>query len=609
MALKHLPDNQRQEARAWNLQLGVPGFKYADLNRVRRLEALDKAFLSTLHEADQVLARELLRYRNDRGAGFDRLQESELLIRVAQHVAAFVARLFRIEEEYAALCARVRADQIVFEWKRQFVERRIFKNPPSAEAVAQMNPVELEVAYRGVVDALMPDAALTADPERELAVVTTTLQTIIDTSREAAARAAAQTQLAAVEAWVQALGFHPALAQRRRQFTCFDVPHKVDHDDLVPRIRPRPDLPELFMGPPETRRHRDGFDLTDPRFTRRENLREAHYCVTCHERGRDSCNVGFVTKDGAVQRNPLGIPLAGCPLHEKISEMIQLYRDGDPIGSLAVIMIDNPLLAGTGHRICNDCMKSCIFQKQEPVNIPQIETGVLTDVLRLPYGFEIVLALDPLESAERAPPVSAALQRQERLGRRHGARRLHAGAPPAQRRIRRGGHRGAEGGALGAAAARRQTARAAPDPRHRRDCRPALRAPDARLRRRRRVRHHRALGQELPRHQLHASSCAARNSAYSTACASAARSRIDDAWSWGSITSPSPPAPGGRPSSRMQNNLARGVRMASDFLMALQGHGAYRGVPHEPAGRLPAVVDRRRPDRDRHGHRARRRTT
>ena len=34
-------------------------------------------------------------------------------------------------------------------------------------------------------------------------------------------------------------------------------------------------------------------------------------------------------------------------------------------------------------------MKSCIYQKQDPVNIPQIETGVLTDVLKLPYGVEI----------------------------------------------------------------------------------------------------------------------------------------------------------------------------------------------------------------------------
>ena len=34
-------------------------------------------------------------------------------------------------------------------------------------------------------------------------------------------------------------------------------------------------------------------------------------------------------------------------------------------------------------------MKSCIYQKQTPVNIPQAETSILTDVLHLPYGFEI----------------------------------------------------------------------------------------------------------------------------------------------------------------------------------------------------------------------------
>jgi NADPH-dependent glutamate synthase beta subunit-like oxidoreductase/NAD(P)H-flavin reductase len=147
------------------------------------------------------------------------------------------------------------------------------------------------------------------------------------------------------------------------------------------------------MGPPETHRHRDGFELTDPRHTPRENLREAHYCITCHERDRDSCRTGLHDKDGAIQHNPLGIALEGCPLDEKISEMIALHRAGEPIGALAAAMVDNPMLAGTGHRICNDCMKSCIFQKQEPVNIPQLETGILTEVLGLPYGFEIVSLL------------------------------------------------------------------------------------------------------------------------------------------------------------------------------------------------------------------------
>jgi len=66
-----------------------------------------------------------------------------------------------------------------------------------------------------------------------------------------------------------------------------------------------------------------------------------------------------------------------------------LKKQGDPIGSLALVTIDNPMCAGTGHRICNDCMKGCIFQKQEPVNIPLVETATLTDVLKLPYGFEI----------------------------------------------------------------------------------------------------------------------------------------------------------------------------------------------------------------------------
>ncbi len=160
------------------------------------------------------------------------------------------------------------------------------------------------------------------------------------------------------------------------------------------------------MGPMATRRQRDGFDLTDPRYSQRENLRESHYCMTCHDRGKDSCATGIRAKDGNVQANPLGIPLGGCPLDEKISEMIQLYRDGEPIGALAVVMIDNPMVAGTGHRICNDCMKACIFQKQDPVNIPQIETGVLTDVLRLPFGFEIVSLLtrwNPLNARRPYP--------------------------------------------------------------------------------------------------------------------------------------------------------------------------------------------------------------
>ena len=88
-------------------------------------------------------------------------------------------------------------------------------------------------------------------------------------------------------------------------------------------------------------------------------------------------------------KNPLGIYLTGCPLDEKISEAQLLKRDGETIAALATMMIDNPTIPATGHRICNDCMKGCIYQKQDPVNIPQNETRMLTDCLDLPWGFEI----------------------------------------------------------------------------------------------------------------------------------------------------------------------------------------------------------------------------
>lgn len=71
-----------------------------------------------------------------------------------------------------------------------------------------------------------------------------------------------------------------------------------------------------------------------------------------------------------------------------------------------MIILDNPMCAGTGHRICNDCMKSCIYQKQEPVNIPETETRTLKDVLELPWGFEIYSLLtrwNPLDLIRPIP--------------------------------------------------------------------------------------------------------------------------------------------------------------------------------------------------------------
>ncbi len=142
--------------------------------------------------------------------------------------------------------------------------------------------------------------------------------------------------------------------------------------------------------------------------------KNAFYCIYCHNRQKDSCSHGFIQNNthsdnrlvnnstemlishlevsintSKVLTNPLGIELHGCPLKEKISEMNLLKAQGYIIAPLIVATIDNPMIAATGHRICNDCMKSCIYQKQEPVNIPLIETQTLDQVLELTWGFEI----------------------------------------------------------------------------------------------------------------------------------------------------------------------------------------------------------------------------
>ena len=106
------------------------------------------------------------------------------------------------------------------------------------------------------------------------------------------------------------------------------------------------------------------------------------------------------------------MPLAGCPLEEKISEFHMVKARGEPLAALGIIAVDNPMAAATGHRICNDCMKSCIYQKQEPVDIPQAETRTLKDVLELPWGFEIYSLLTRWNPLNLRRPVSEAAYRQ-----------------------------------------------------------------------------------------------------------------------------------------------------------------------------------------------------
>jgi len=408
MSLLHLSQNPRAEAASWNFPLGIPGFRFADLNRVRRIAALDEIFHDELKSADPGLAATYEAYRLMAGQGYDSKVGSEILIRVAPHLGRFIARIFQIESEYQQLQQQVLSDGRIFDWKKKFLDKQVLRNRPSLEEMEGWDLSELEFDYRSVVDRWLSQEHLAEDPEKELAETGLCVLEAVERSKTQNSEDGlngARSDLAIIQRWSVALAFHPALKNRSAGFSSFKTPEVLDYQNLVKIERFDHELPERFMGPKETRRCRDGFKLTDSRMTPRETLEEIYYCIYCHERDKDSCCKGY-RKHGEIQKNPLGIPLEGCPLDEKISEAHFLKRQGEVIGALAMIMIDNPLCAGTGHRICNDCMKACIFQKQTPVNIPQIETGILTDVLNLPYGFEIYSLLtrwNPLNAKRPVP--------------------------------------------------------------------------------------------------------------------------------------------------------------------------------------------------------------
>jgi NAD(P)H-flavin reductase/NADPH-dependent glutamate synthase beta subunit-like oxidoreductase len=368
-------------ATAPTMPLGIEGFSYADLHAPSRLKDLYEVFCERVAAADPAFWAEWDAYRAAPDAPRSPIDLSDLIVRMAPHVSRFVETLFQAEGATAQVRAGTTELDELFRFKGDFVRKR------SLPLVKGGVHAHRDTADIAVVERLV---APFGDMDRERAIAAAGCRLL---DREIALRAdgseadkaALAQEIDALKRWCASCLHDPAF----NGWVIFRFPETLDYQHLVQVQRPRADLPESMIGPAVKLRRRDGFTLTDPRYTPRETLSEIHYCVLCHERDKDSCSKGLRDKAGAVVANPLGIPLGGCPLDEKISEMHMVRKAGDAIGALAIVIIDNPMCPGTGHRICNDCMKACIYQKQEPVNIPQIETGVLTDVLQMPYGVEI----------------------------------------------------------------------------------------------------------------------------------------------------------------------------------------------------------------------------
>jgi len=415
-----------------HLTLGIPGFRYEDLVRPEGLKRLHDAFCAELAERYQDLHQEYQDYRENLGAGLDPVAVSDLLVRLAPRVGEFVARLFGVSAEHERQRAAIQRElDSVFVFRKEIVGKlgKHFKGVDARDWDAVAVQSELELLIR----CGFPDLAADSDRERRVAATAArllgwanaldgatavddaatdaapvdtpaavqVLRARLDADREAheafaGARAHSDDRefiealLEHVRCWAYLAQVDAKLKESVSGWVSFKEPEKRDFDALVPHEVEAREGFTVWKGRAATRRRRDGFALTDKRHGERQILYEVDHCIYCHDRDTDSCSKGMRNrKDGSHKVNPLGVTVTGCPLEEKISEMHLVKRQGDNIGALALIVIDNPMCPGTGHRICNDCMKGCIYQKTEPVDIPQIETNVLTDVLFMPYGFEI----------------------------------------------------------------------------------------------------------------------------------------------------------------------------------------------------------------------------
>ena len=339
------------------LKLGF-GLAFRDLYERDGLLRLDGAFLEFVARADGALA-ERLRKGREAPEALAPKDASDLLVALAPHVEDFLAVLFDIEAEARSLAEKHHELAPLYSVKRLFVQRRALHKVKPEDARPDGFEFTTELDFARNITEWQKDEAANAE------------------NLERAARYAA---------WAATT---PEGREKHRHGVLFKAPRKLDYMRLVPV---HTESSSGFSSHSLSHlRHREGFALTDPGTDLTGALDEANYCIWCHEQVKDSCSKGLKEKapSQGFRKSPFNVPLAGCPLEEKISEFHMVKTRGQPIAALGIITVDNAMVAGTGHRICNDCMKSCIYQKQDPVNIPQAETRTLKDVLELPYGFEI----------------------------------------------------------------------------------------------------------------------------------------------------------------------------------------------------------------------------
>ena len=364
------------------------GLAFSDLYQRDGLVRLDAAFMAHLQAADVSLFNRLAAGRAKPGDLADK-DESDLIVDIAPHVEDFVGALFGISAEVKALQEKHDALAPLYTVKRLFVQRRAVKGQ-TPEKAAEIDAVALKASLEKRFGEALTEISFARHVSKWLEAEADHAEALDEASRYAT--------------WAT---LSPAGKAVHHAGLLFKVPHRLDMQHLVPVETIVDQGVTMLRLPEHDHRYREGFSLTDQGTDLAGALDHANYCIWCHNQGKDSCSRGLKDKkSGGFQGSAFGVTLNGCPLEEKISEMNLVKSRGYSLGAMAIAAIDNPMMAATGHRICNDCMKACIYQKQDPVDIPQVETRTLKDVLGLPWGFEVYSLLtrwNPLDLKRPLP--------------------------------------------------------------------------------------------------------------------------------------------------------------------------------------------------------------
>ncbi|MFV9838937.1 MAG: FAD-dependent oxidoreductase [Aaplasma endosymbiont of Hyalomma asiaticum] len=333
-----------------------------DLYSIDGLKEIDDLFLNEVEKHSPDLLQELVCARNKKSG------DTSLILELAHILEEFVSKIFCVESEVEVIRSMNKEFLSVYKCKRNFVQRYALKKFSSPEALN----IKFEESLRKLKNILNSSSDNIDD---------FTFAKHVNEWMENPGEYGPMLDIAAQYA--------AHLVFSKQNSILFQKPQKFDSEDLVSTDSFVKDGDVILRTAHSCAlKTRTGFNIATSPSTYKA-LNEVHYCILCHKQARDSCSKGMVDKQGSVKLSPLQVPMTGCPLRVKISETNFLRSKGMVIAPLAVIMLDNPMCVMTGNRICNDCSRACIYQKQQPVDIPSIETHILDCVLDLPYGFEI----------------------------------------------------------------------------------------------------------------------------------------------------------------------------------------------------------------------------